>query len=141
MLMNLPFDTEKMLAGLRPWIECESPTYDAAAVNRMTDLAAYDLAACGAEIERIPGRMGLGGSVRARFPHKNFGKPGILVSGHLDTVHPVGTIAKNPWRIEDGRAYVPGIQDMKGGHRRHRDAATRHGPLYARRGDRHALDT
>jgi glutamate carboxypeptidase len=115
MLMNLPFDTEKMLAGLRPWIECESPTYDAAAVNRMMDLAAYDLAACGAEIERIPGRMGLGGSVRARFPHKNFGKPGILVSGHLDTVHPVGTIAKNPWRIEDGRAYGPGIQDMKGG--------------------------
>ena len=115
MLMNLPFDTDKMLAGLRPWIECESPTYDAAAVNRMMDLAAYDLAACGAEIERIPGRMGLGGSVRARFPHKDFGKPGILVSGHLDTVHPVGTIAKNPWRIEDGRVYGPGIQDMKGG--------------------------
>jgi glutamate carboxypeptidase len=115
MLMNLPFDTEKMLAGLRPWIECESPTYDAAAVDRMMDLAAYDLAACGAEIERIPGRMGLGGSVRARFPHKDFGKPGILVSGHLDTVHPVGTIEKNPWRIEDGRAYGPGIQDMKGG--------------------------
>jgi glutamate carboxypeptidase len=115
MLMNLPFDTEKMLAGLRPWIECESPTYDAVAVNRMMDLAAYDLAACGAEIERIPGRMGLGGSVRARFPHKDFGKPGILVSGHLDTVHPVGTIEKNPWRIEDGRAYGPGIQDMKGG--------------------------
>jgi glutamate carboxypeptidase len=115
MLMNLPFDTEKMLAGLRPWIECESPTYDAAAVDRMMDLAAYELAACGAEIERIPGRMGLGGSVRARFPHKDFGKPGILVSGHLDTVHPVGTIEKNPWRIEDGRAYGPGIQDMKGG--------------------------
>jgi glutamate carboxypeptidase len=115
MPMNLPFETEKMLAGLRPWIECESPTYDAAAINRMMDLAAYDLAACGAEIERIPGRMGLGGSVRARFPHKDFGKPGILVSGHLDTVHPVGTIEKNPWRIEDGLAYGPGIQDMKGG--------------------------
>ena len=115
MLMNLPFDTDKMLAGLRSWIECESPTYDAASVNRMMDLAAYDLAACGAEIERIPGRSGLGGSVRARFPHKDFGKPGILVSGHLDTVHPVGTIEQNPWRIEDGRAYGPGIQDMKGG--------------------------
>lgn len=115
MLMNLPFDTEKMLSGLRPWIECESPTYDATAVDRMMDLAAYELAACGAEIERIPGRMGLGGSVRARFPHKDFGGPGILVSGHLDTVHPLGTIEKNPWRIEAGRAYGPGIQDMKGG--------------------------
>jgi glutamate carboxypeptidase len=115
MLTNLPFDTDTMLAGLKPWIECESPTYDAAAVNRMMDLAAYDLAAAGAEIERIPGRMGFGGSVRARFPHRNFGQPGILVSGHLDTVHPLGTIAQNPWRIEDGLCYGPGIQDMKGG--------------------------
>jgi len=115
MLKKLPFDTDAMLAALRPWIECESPTYDAAAVNRMMDLAAYDLAAAGAEIERIPGRMGFGGSVRARFPHKDFGQPGILISGHLDTVHPIGTLEKNPWRIEDGRCYGPGIQDMKGG--------------------------
>lgn len=113
--LDLPFDTDTMLAGLKPWVECESPTFDAAAVDRMMDLAAYDLAAIGAEIERIPGRMGFGGSLRARLPHKDFGKPGILVSGHLDTVHPVGTLEKNPWRIEDGRCYGPGIQDMKGG--------------------------
>ena len=113
--LDLPFDTDTMLAGLKPWVECESPTFDAAAVDQMMDLAAYDLAAIGAEIERIPGRMGFGGSLRARLPHKDFGKPGILVSGHLDTVHPVGTLAKNPWRIEDGRCYGPGIQDMKGG--------------------------
>lgn len=112
---NLPFDTDAMLAGLRPWVECESPTYDAAAVDRVMDLAAYDLAAAGAEIERIPGRMGFGGSVRARFPHKDFGKPGILISGHMDTVHPIGTLKLNPWRIENGRCYGPGIQDMKGG--------------------------
>ncbi|WP_048645578.1 M20/M25/M40 family metallo-hydrolase [Nitratireductor soli] len=112
---KLPFDTDTMLAGLRPWIECESPTFDATAVDRMMDLAAYDLAAAGAEIGRIPGRMGFGGSVRARFPHKDFGKPGILISGHMDTVHPVGTLAKNPWRIEGGLCYGPGIQDMKGG--------------------------
>lgn len=112
---QLPFDVGDMLAGLRPWVECESPTYDAAAVDRAMDLAAYDLAAAGAEIERIPGRMGFGGSVRARFPHKDFGKPGILISGHMDTVHPVGTLQVNPWRVENGRCYGPGIQDMKGG--------------------------
>ncbi len=115
MLTSLPFDTDNLLTGLKDWVACESPTYDAAAVNRMMDLAAYDLAASGAEIERIPGRMGFGGSVRARFPHKDFGKPGVLISGHLDTVHPVGTLDKNPWRIEDGRCYGPGILDMKGG--------------------------
>lgn len=113
--LKLPFDAQAMLAGLRPWVECESPTYDAAAVDRAMDLAAYDLAAAGAEIERIPGRMGFGGSVRARFPHRDAGKPGILISGHMDTVHPIGTLQVNPWRIEDGRCYGPGIQDMKGG--------------------------
>ncbi len=112
--LKLPFDADTMLAGLRPWIECESPTYDAAAVNRMMDLAAYDLAGI-ASIERIPGRMGFGGSLRARFDHPNFGQPGILISGHMDTVHPIGTLAKLPFRRENGLCYGPGIQDMKGG--------------------------
>jgi glutamate carboxypeptidase len=114
--LELPFDTDEMLAGLRPWIECESPTFDAAAVNRMMDLAAYDMAMMGATIERIPGRMGYGGSVRARFPHPDQGrKPGILILGHMDTVHPVGTLGVLPFRREDGICYGPGIMDMKGG--------------------------
>tara|TARA_R110002012_G_scaffold321539_2_gene549745 strand:+ start:393 stop:680 length:288 start_codon:yes stop_codon:yes gene_type:complete len=87
----LPFDSDAMCTGLRPWIECESPTHDAAAVDRMIDLASYDLASMGARIERIPGRMGLGGCVRATFPHSRAGEPGILIAGHMDTVHPVGT--------------------------------------------------
>jgi glutamate carboxypeptidase len=113
--MQLPFNADEILAGLKPWVECESPTFDADAVNRMMDLAAYDLATAGASIERIPGRMGFGGSVRARFPHKDMGEPGVLISGHLDTVHPLGTLAKNPWRVEGNHCYGPGIQDMKAG--------------------------
>ena len=35
--------------------------------------------------------------------------------GHLDTVHPIGTLAKLPFRREGSRAWGPGIQDMKGG--------------------------
>jgi len=112
---NLPFDADAMLAGLRPWIECESPTYDAAAVNRMMDLAARDLALMGARIERIPGRMGFGDCVRARFPHPKEDEPGILVMGHMDTVHPVGTLAALPFRRDGERCYGPAICDMKGG--------------------------
>lgn len=112
---KLPFNLEDMIARLRPWIETESPTFDASAVNRMVEVAAYDFAAAGANIEFIPGRMGFGGSLRARFPHKDQGKPGILVSGHLDTVHPLGVININPYRREAGKLYGPGIQDMKGG--------------------------
>jgi glutamate carboxypeptidase len=113
--LDLPFDADAMLAGLRPWVECESPTFDAAAVNRMMDLAAHDLAILGARIERIPGRLGFGDSIRARIPHPRMGEPGILVSGHFDTVHPIGTLAKLPFRHEGNRAWGPGIQDMKGG--------------------------
>ncbi|MBP2510321.1 MULTISPECIES: M20/M25/M40 family metallo-hydrolase [Agrobacterium] len=111
---QLPFEADAMLKRLKPWIECESPTFDAAAVDRMMDLAATDFATVGATIERIPGRMGLGGSLRARFGDTHT-TPGILVSGHLDTVHPVGTLNALPFRIDDKRAYGPGILDMKGG--------------------------
>ena len=113
--LNLPFDTDDMVERLRPWIECESPTYDADAVNRMMDLAAYDLTVAGAVVDRIPGRMGFGGTVRARFPHPDFGKPGILIAGHMDTVHPVGTLEKLPFKREGDICYGPGIMDMKGG--------------------------
>lgn len=43
------------------------------------------------------------------------GKP-IVFGGHMDTVHPKGSFGKeNPFYIEDGKAYGPGVLDMKGG--------------------------
>ena len=72
---NLPFDSEAMLQGLRNWVECESPTWDKAAVERMLDLAAREMAIMGATIERIAGRQGFAGCVRARFPHPRQGEP------------------------------------------------------------------
>jgi len=111
----LPFDADAMLEGLRPWVECESPTWDAGAVDRMLDLAARDMAIAGAAIERIAGRGGFGGCVRARFPHPRGDAPGVLIAGHMDTVHPVGTLRTLGWRREAGKCYGPGIFDMKGG--------------------------
>ena len=111
----LPFQSEEMLGGLRRWVECESPTFDAAAVNRMMTLAATPLAGLGATIDRIAGPPGFGDCVRASLPHAKADKPGILVMAHLDTVHPIGTLARMPCRREGGRCYGPGIFDMKGG--------------------------
>ncbi|MFC7474306.1 M20/M25/M40 family metallo-hydrolase [Dankookia sp. GCM10030260] len=113
--LDLPFDAEAMIPGLRAWVECESPTFDAPAVNRMMAIAARDLALLGARVETIPGRMGYGDCVRATFPHPRAGEPGILVMGHLDTVHPVGTLEPLPFRREGNRLYGPGVYDMKGG--------------------------
>src|SRR5205085_4984415 len=41
--------------------------------------------------------------------------PGILVLSHYDTVHPLGFIARLPFKIDGDRAFGPGIYDMKGG--------------------------
>jgi glutamate carboxypeptidase len=73
------------------------------------------MAIMGASIERIAGRQGFGGCVRAKFPHPKHGEPGILIAGHLDTVHPIGTIERLPWRREGNKCFGPGILDMKGG--------------------------
>ncbi len=113
--VELPFNADDMLRGLRRWVECESPTWDAAAVERMMDIAAAEMTEMGASVERIAGRQGFGGCVRARFPHARQGQPGILIAGHLDTVHPVGTLEKLAWRRDGNKCFGPGIVDMKGG--------------------------
>lgn len=114
-LASLPFDSGRMLEGLRRWVECESPTFERDAVNRMMDVACFDLALLGARIERIPGRLGYADSVLATFPHPRAGEPGVLVLGHMDTVHPVGTLASLPFRREGDICFGPGIADMKAG--------------------------
>jgi glutamate carboxypeptidase len=82
---ELPFESETMLDGLRVWVECESPTYDPASVNRMMDIASRELVIAGARVERIAGRMGFGDCVRATFPHPTPHVPGI--PGHGTSRH------------------------------------------------------
>ena len=109
--------TERFLAGLNEWVAIESPTREPAAVNRMMDKVASDYAALGARCERIPGRDGRGDHLIVRAPWGEAGQRGVLCLSHLDTVHPVGMLARNPIRSEGARAFGPGINDMKaGGH-------------------------
>ena len=81
----------------------------------MMDIASRALILAGARIERIAGRWGFGDCVRATFPHATPNEPGILLMGHLDTVHPIGTLSRLSFRREGKRAWGPGILDMKGG--------------------------
>lgn len=108
------YDAGEMLAGLREWVEIESPTDTPAAVNRMVDKVEKDFAALGAATRRIPGQKGFADCLRVRSPWGGDG-PGILVLGHLDTVHPMGTLERLPFKVDGDVAYGPGIYDMKGG--------------------------
>lgn len=41
--------------------------------------------------------------------------PGVFLSGHFDTVWPLGTLAEMPFQVADGCARGPGVFDMKAG--------------------------
>ena len=106
--------TDRMLAELRRWVEIETPTHAADRVDGLMDHVEGELRAIGLVTRTVPGREGLGKHVLAETPGAQ--GPGILVLSHLDTVHPVGTLASTlPFRVEGDRAYGPGIYDMKGG--------------------------
>ncbi|MBD3844475.1 M20 family metallopeptidase [Bosea sp. SSUT16] len=110
------FETTSLLDEIRQWVEIESPTTDAAAVNRMVDKVEADAVAAGTRTIRIPGRDGFGDHLLVTSPWGSEQQKGILVLSHLDTVHDIGTLAKElPYRVEGDSAFGPGICDMKGG--------------------------
>src|SRR3546814_123000 len=109
-------DAEDILAGILRWVGIETPSHDGAAVNRLADMIAGEFAGLGAAIERIPGRDGFGDVLIAHAPwNAETDGPGIMVLGHMDTVHPHGTIERLTVRRESDKVFGPGIYDMKGG--------------------------
>ncbi len=112
-------ETSRLLDGIREWVEIETPTYHAAGINELMTLVAGQFDAIGAHVERVPGRDGRGDHLSITSPWrgpKGDNSAGILVLSHLDTVHPLGTLAtKLPYRVDGDKAYGPGISDMKGG--------------------------
>jgi len=104
---------ERLLDELRLWVEHETPTTDARAVNSLLDRCEADLRDAGGHITRLPGRDGFGDTLICRTP--GIGAP-VMVAGHLDTVWDHGTLAgPMPFRVEGERAFGPGIYDMKAG--------------------------
>jgi glutamate carboxypeptidase len=109
-----PFDAKTILDGIRRWVEIETPTEAPEQVNRLASMVADGYRDLPATIERVAGQNGCGDHLVAR---STWGQdaPGILVLSHLDTVHPLGFIARLPFKIEGDSAFGPGIYDMKGG--------------------------
>ena len=108
-------DSDAILGNIRNIVEIESPSRHAAGVNRVLETIARSFEGTSAASERELTADSFGDILLVRCdPTRN--EPGILVLSHMDTVHPVGTLAsKLTYRREGDRVYGPGIYDMKGG--------------------------
>jgi len=100
-----------LLETIEALVRLESPTGDAAAINRCGAALERRLVELGGRVRRLP-REAAGDHLRTEF---GSGRRQVLILGHLDTVWPVGTLAGRPIRYEGGRMFGPGVFDMKAG--------------------------
>jgi len=104
-----------MVQKLRCLVEAESPSLEKAAADRCCTLIAREWMALGTRVERIPQKH-RGDHLRISYVQKRLQTSRqLLVLGHYDTVYSTGTLAKMPFLVKGGKAYGPGIFDMKAG--------------------------
>jgi len=103
----------QLLSDLKALVEIESPSSDKSAVDHLAEFLAARLEHLGAyaQIHQI---KNFGNHVQADFAGISESKP-VLLLGHIDTVWELGTLKQMPFRVADGRAWGPGVLDMKGG--------------------------
>ena len=79
----MDFDAEAMAAVTAAWAEIESPTHEAAAVNRMQDAVAAFVGGAPVAVERVAGRQGLGDTLVLRAGPRTDVSP-VLVMSHVE---------------------------------------------------------
>ncbi|PYT79897.1 MAG: peptidase M20 [Acidobacteria bacterium] len=105
----------EMLGVLRRFVTTESPSLEKAAADRCCTLIANQWQKQGVPAERIPQKH-RGDHLRVVYaPNKPQPSGQLFVLGHYDTVYATGTLQKMPFRVSGGKAYGPGIFDMKAG--------------------------
>jgi glutamate carboxypeptidase len=106
---------DAMVALLREMVDTDSGSYDKAGVDRAGQVLARFHEAKGLSVEIVPDAR-FGDAVKARLPNPsaNDQRP-VLLLGHRDTVFPQGEPTRRPFTIKGGRAYGPGVADMKAG--------------------------
>jgi len=105
---------EKLIADAQALVEQESPTLDVLATSALTTQLKPRLEAMGAATQLHQTERGAHLVARAAFGRSANSRP-VMLLGHVDTVWPRGTLLRRPFRVDNGRAFGPGIFDMKSG--------------------------
>lgn len=106
--------SKRALRRLELLVRHETPSRDAARLDALADAVAGLLEEAGGGVALVR-EPELGTHVDATIPGDDSELEPLLILGHMDTVHPVGTLAERPFRVEGGKAYGPGAYDMKAG--------------------------
>ncbi|MBE3597516.1 MAG: M20 family metallopeptidase [Limnochordaceae bacterium] len=107
-----------MVEEMRRLVEVETPSGDEQGIATAAALLAGRWRRLGCRVDQYPA-PGVGVHLAVHIPGR--GEDGgqgngryVLVLGHVDTVHPRGTLAATPFRVQGDRAWGPGTYDMKG---------------------------
>jgi glutamate carboxypeptidase len=104
------------LVDLERLVNVDCGSYTPEGVDEIGRFVAGFLSDIGADVETRPDPAGrLGATIVGTLRGAARG-PRVVLIGHMDTVFDPGTAAERPFRIDpDGRAYGPGVTDMKSG--------------------------
>ncbi len=101
-----------MLALCEDLVNIDGGSYDKAGVDRVADRLGAFFASHGLQMHSE------GGDTYGRATWTRSAGPGdrtVLMLGHRDTVFPKDETLRRPFAVRDGRAYGPGVSDMKVG--------------------------
>jgi glutamate carboxypeptidase len=105
---------EAMLALLAELVNIDSGSYDKAGVDAVGRRLLAFYRENGLLTSTEPNDT-YGDAIHIRLDDTLRNEPPIVLMGHRDTVFPEGEVSRRPFKIEGGRAYGPGVADMKGG--------------------------
>lgn len=104
---------QEMLSLLERLVNIDSGSMDKEGVDTIGDLLKKEYEKIGFHVETI--QQDLQGN-HLVIQHKDMKNPEIMAVAHMDTVFAKGTAQLRPFTVRGGRAYGPGVIDMKASH-------------------------
>jgi glutamate carboxypeptidase len=106
------------VATLERMVNIDCGSFDREGVGRVADLCASMFRGSGWTVDRTEPQTSddgvpLGDTVVGTID--GAGGPRVLLLAHMDTVFDDGVATERPYTVRDGRAFGPGVSDMKGG--------------------------
>ena len=103
---------DDMLNVLEKMVNIDSGADSLEGINEIAHIIGDFLVPLGFTVEYLE-TPGAPTHILAKRPRA--GKKKVMLMGHMDTVFFKGTAAARPFKVEDGKAYGPGVMDTKAG--------------------------